>query len=156
MPVLIWLPTERETSFLDVRVAKFGVKPEKAHALYIAVSLQKCADRCLGAGSVLYQAGRVNSTYLCVSKILFCCTRGLQRDGKKRERKKKKEWKKSGVVKTCELLELLRCWRTRLETIGRGKWLHCVGVVNRGKVKRGRRKKKEGGRREEGQFGSPR
>ena len=118
----------------------------------LLVSLQKCADRCLGAGSVLYQAGRVNSTYLCVSKILFCYTRGLQRDGKKRK-EEEKIMEKSGVVKTCELLELLRCWRTRLETIGRGKWLHCVGVVNRGKVKRGRRrKKKEGGGGKRGQL----
>lgn len=48
------------------------------------------------------------------------------------------------MVKTCELLELLRCWRTRLETIGRGKWLHCVGVITR----KGKKKKKEGGKRE--------
>ena len=62
----------------------------------LLVSLQKCADRCLGAGSVLYQAGRVDSTYLCVSKILFCCTRGLQRDGKnegkEEEKRMEKKW----------------------------------------------------------------
>ena len=44
VPVLIWLPTERETSFLDVQDAKFGVKPRKStctlHCLFRCKNVQ--------------------------------------------------------------------------------------------------------------------